>query len=354
MYTALHLCCMYITIWDLWGRIDGTNNLKGSKFEVLSKWFLQNHPHWQEILIPSSIKLWNESDLNWGPDNGIDITAQGVNGEVYAIQAKAWNPKRVLTKEAVDSFLAVSSRKEFDKRIIITTAINNSKHLDETIKNQEKDVIMINGRDLIIDKLNWDELDIFKNGQINKLSNEDLRKNKRNELREKRQEVLRSSWKELKYTIPLSIPGILFFSYLFFSCINSEPLPKEESSEVVISSAEISPSQEEDAPLIWSIPSDYEKFNEKFAYKWIQKEPTGNIPEVIISISRNPNYICDSLIDQVSVTVLRVNEEGKWTSRNIGYGDDETLVQEVSISLRDDPRATDTVVESIYCAVEGG
>ena len=91
------------TYWDRW-EID------------YCKWFLQNDPIWSTILKPESIQPfydWGYGLLDVssqrvdGSDNGIDLVAEGFNGDLWGIQAKCYLPHNEIHRKEVDSFLAV-------------------------------------------------------------------------------------------------------------------------------------------------------------------------------------------------------------------------------------------------------
>src|ERR1700722_18203334 len=83
---------------------------RGKQFERYCKWFLQNDSRYRAQI--KNVWLWNEWPDNWGRDKGIDLVAEAHNGELWAIQAKAYDANYYITKEDVDTFLSESSRKQ--------------------------------------------------------------------------------------------------------------------------------------------------------------------------------------------------------------------------------------------------
>ena len=122
----------------------GTNSYsKGTNFEHVVKWWLQNDEVWSKELVSSSVKLWQESPLRTGPDIGIDLTAEDFNGNVWAIQAKNWNSEATLPKGEIDKFLSASNTKAFHKRLLISTTNSISTNALRAIDEQEKPVTVI-------------------------------------------------------------------------------------------------------------------------------------------------------------------------------------------------------------------
>lgn len=121
---------------------------KGTKFERVLKWWLQNDNIWSQELLPDSVKLWEESTYRTGPDIGIDLTAKDIHGNVWAIQSKNWNPDAVLPKSEIDKFLTASNTKIFHKRLLVTTTNAISTNALRAIQEQEKPVVVVSKANL--------------------------------------------------------------------------------------------------------------------------------------------------------------------------------------------------------------
>ena len=65
--------------------------------------------------------LWKDWPDRWGADAGIDLVARTRDGQLWAIQAKAYDPARTVTKADLDTFLSESSRPQFTYRLLIAT-----------------------------------------------------------------------------------------------------------------------------------------------------------------------------------------------------------------------------------------
>lgn len=143
---------------------------KGFRFEKLMKKYLLIEPQYKNIL--KTVWLWSEfpyrKDFS-GKDTGIDLVAQTVEGDYWAIQCKCFDESARIDKAGVDSFLATSSKsfvgedlqtKQFTQRLWISTTNHWNSEAEETIKNQNPPVHRISLTDLqnSSDYINWDEL----------------------------------------------------------------------------------------------------------------------------------------------------------------------------------------------------
>ncbi len=143
---------------------------KGFRFEKLMKKYLLIEPQYKNIL--KTVWLWNEfpyrKDFS-GKDTGIDLVAQTVEGDYWAIQCKCFDESARIDKAGVDSFLSTSSKsfmgedgksKQFAQRLWISTTNHWNGEAEETIKNQNPPLHRISLTDLqnSSDYINWDEL----------------------------------------------------------------------------------------------------------------------------------------------------------------------------------------------------
>ena len=137
-------------------KLPNSNYQKGISFESLVKWWLQSDPYWATELQSDSIQLWNESDFKTGRDIGIDLTARDHQGNVWAIQAKNWNPESTLPKSEIDKFLSTSNTSAFQKRLLITTTKSFSNNARQALDLQEKPVVVVTHSDLSESPVRWD------------------------------------------------------------------------------------------------------------------------------------------------------------------------------------------------------
>ena len=82
---------------------DSDNSKRGTEFERFVKWFLVHDPEWSARV--DKVWLWDDWPENWGRDCGIDlIFKEKLTGEIWAVQAKCYDPNYAITKKDVDSF----------------------------------------------------------------------------------------------------------------------------------------------------------------------------------------------------------------------------------------------------------
>ncbi|BDX35299.1 hypothetical protein TUM20985_58460 [Mycobacterium antarcticum] len=120
----------------LYGNLDADPRVRGRQFEHVCKWFLENDPVYRSEL--RRVWLWDEWPGRWGGDAGIDLVAEDRNGDLWAIQAKAYDPQYRVSKKDVDKFLAESGRKVFTYRMLVATTDLIDRTGERTIQQQEK------------------------------------------------------------------------------------------------------------------------------------------------------------------------------------------------------------------------
>lgn len=153
---------------------------KGDRFERLMQAFLQTVP-WYEGKF-RHVWLWREFPYRksfGGKDTGIDLVAQTVEGDFWAIQCKCYDEKARIDKPAVDSFLATSSKQfvndqlqttSFALRLWISTTNKWGSEAENTIHNQEPPVQRISLADLENAPVDWAVLDKGISGSGARLS----------------------------------------------------------------------------------------------------------------------------------------------------------------------------------------
>ncbi len=143
---------------------------KGSNFEKLIKKWLQTDTRYSSLL--TDIWLWNEfpaKDDFGGKDLGIDLVARTDFGGYWAIQCKCYAEDAVIDKNAVDSFLATSSRlftdpmtgqehTAFVARVWISTTEKWNSNAEESIKNQHIPVTRIGLETFEESLVDWEAL----------------------------------------------------------------------------------------------------------------------------------------------------------------------------------------------------
>ena len=108
---------------------------KGARFENFTKDLLQDHPQYQMRF--DKVWLWNEWPGKKGADTGIDLVAQEKDGSLCAIQCKNYQKNHSLQRSDIDSFLAVSGKKPFKRRLFVSTTQSWSDHAEAVLDDQK-------------------------------------------------------------------------------------------------------------------------------------------------------------------------------------------------------------------------
>ena len=129
------------TFQDLVHALSHDPHVRGRQFERVCQWYLLNDPIQQSQF--RRAWLWRDWPSRWGPDAGIDLVAETVRGDLWAIQAKAYAPSSPVKKDDIGTFLSESARAEFSARMLIATTNHVSLNAKRTIAAQEKPVHVI-------------------------------------------------------------------------------------------------------------------------------------------------------------------------------------------------------------------
>lgn len=127
----------------------------GDAFERLCKFYLESAPKYRGVF--KKVWRWKDWPRRWGPDTGIDLIAETVNGDIWAIQAKGINPNRSIPKSELDSFLSESNRAEIKFRLIIASTDDIGVNARRTIAGQQIPVGFVLRGDLLDEDLVWPE-----------------------------------------------------------------------------------------------------------------------------------------------------------------------------------------------------
>lgn len=142
---------------------------KGDRFERLMQAFLQTVPWYAGTF--RHVWLWREFPYKQnlgGKDTGIDLVAQTVEGDFWAIQCKCYAETASIDKPAVDSFLSTSSKQfvndqqqttSFALRLWISTTNKWGSEAENAIRHQEPPVRRISLADLENAPVDWAALE---------------------------------------------------------------------------------------------------------------------------------------------------------------------------------------------------
>jgi len=81
-------------------------------------------------------------------DIGIDLTAEGFDGQTWAIQAKNWQRNTAIPKSEIDKFLSASNTAVYQHRLLVTTTNEISSNAERALLQQEKPLVVVKRDDL--------------------------------------------------------------------------------------------------------------------------------------------------------------------------------------------------------------
>lgn len=131
---------------------------KGTRFEELMLHAFQT----DRTFVQQFTKVWRWMD--WpgrsGADIGVDLVATDADGHLIAIQCKCYAPTATLTKEEIDSFVALSGQKQWSRRIIVATTDLWSTNAEKSLEGHAVAVERIGIDDLDAMTVDWSTFDI--------------------------------------------------------------------------------------------------------------------------------------------------------------------------------------------------
>jgi len=141
---------------------------RGTAFERLMQSYLQIDPLYKDRF--KSVSMWSQWEHKFGNDNGIDLVAEGYDGEFAAIQCKFYDPEHLIQKDDINSFFAESgkqfavkgTKKSFAERIIISTSDRWSEPAEKTLNGQTIPVTRIHVRELAQSPIDWSKFNLKK------------------------------------------------------------------------------------------------------------------------------------------------------------------------------------------------
>ncbi len=92
---------------------------KGDRFEELMLHAFRTDRTFQQQF--TNVWKWMDWPGRSGADIGVDLVATDAEGRLVAIQCKCYSPNTTLTKEEIDSFVALSGQKQWGRRIVVAT-----------------------------------------------------------------------------------------------------------------------------------------------------------------------------------------------------------------------------------------
>ncbi|MDQ0340931.1 putative helicase [Caldalkalibacillus uzonensis] len=137
---------------DEWRKFESTTK-KGELFERFALSYLRKAPVYQNLY--SEIWRWRDwPDRGGLGDTGIDAVAEERHtGKLWAIQIKFH--EETLRADDIATFLALSGRKEFSYRLIVTSSPLGS-NAEKLIRKQDKPVKVLTLADMLESAVDWD------------------------------------------------------------------------------------------------------------------------------------------------------------------------------------------------------
>jgi superfamily II DNA or RNA helicase len=137
----------------LLSRLDPRPDVRGRQFERICAWYLRSAPEYRRRF--RKVWLWAEWPGAWGGDAGIDLVAEEHNGDIWAIQAKVYNPDYAIKKADVDSFLSEAGRPQFSYRLLIATTDRLGARARRTLDDQREPVGYLLRSQLELARVEW-------------------------------------------------------------------------------------------------------------------------------------------------------------------------------------------------------
>jgi predicted helicase len=149
-----------------------TKREQGELFERFVAAYLRRDSYYGQLF--SNVWRWSEwpgrgSEI----DSGIDLVAEErESGALWAIQAK-FHSKQISFQD-ISTFLALSGRREFSYRMIVTTAPLSST-AEQALEHQEKPVVIVSLSTMLESSIDWDKFDWNNPEELPLLPKKELR-----------------------------------------------------------------------------------------------------------------------------------------------------------------------------------
>lgn len=151
---------------------------RGTYFEKLVVAYLKNEPTYKNLY--TDVWMLNEVPAEYGisaEDNGVDIVARDVNGELTGVQAKFYKDK--VGKAEINSFIAELGKTQYAKGLIVATVDEWNSKAQATIDGQTKDIQRIGLADLRNSQVDWSTFSFEHFEDVQVKAKKDIRKYQR-------------------------------------------------------------------------------------------------------------------------------------------------------------------------------
>jgi predicted helicase len=131
---------------------------KGDRFERMMLHAFQTDRTFRQQF--SEVWRWMDWPGRSGADIGVDLVARDTEGRLIAIQCKCYAPTATLTKEEIDSFVALSGQKQWSRRIIVATTDLWSANAEKSLEGHAVPIERIGIDDLEAMTIDWTSYDV--------------------------------------------------------------------------------------------------------------------------------------------------------------------------------------------------
>ena len=131
---------------------------KGDRFERLMLHAVQTDRTFRQQF--TDVWRWMDWPGRSGADIGVDLVAQDAEGNLIAFQCKCYAPTTTLTKEEIDSFVALSGQKQWARRIIVATTDLWSTNAEKSLEGHAVSVERMGIDDLDAMTIDWSSYDV--------------------------------------------------------------------------------------------------------------------------------------------------------------------------------------------------
>src|SRR5664280_2088084 len=111
------------------------NKAKGDQGERLFKWFLENDPVYKSKL--RKVWFWDDWPGRTTRDLGIDLVAETYEDDLWAIQAKLYDPNNYVTMHDMSQFGFASGSGLYSYRLLIASTDHLGKNARDIIAQQQ-------------------------------------------------------------------------------------------------------------------------------------------------------------------------------------------------------------------------
>jgi predicted helicase len=146
---------------------------KGDRFERLMLHAFRTDRTYQQQF--TDVWRWIDWPGRSGADIGVDLVARDADGGLIAIQCKCYAPNITLTKEEIDSFVALSGQKQWSRRIVVATTDLWSTNAEKSLEGHAVPIERMGVDDLDSMTVDWSSYDLANPSGLKATTRHELR-----------------------------------------------------------------------------------------------------------------------------------------------------------------------------------